>query len=179
MGKKEKPAATDMVPQGTIERKILLVGGKKVMLDEDLAILYGVPTKSLNLAVKRNKNRFPGDFMFQLSKKENESLRFQIETSKRGGRRYSPYAFTEHGILMLSSVLNSERAIQVNISIMRVFVKLKEMISAHKGLLYKLNALERKAEKHDKEIFAIFEVLRKLMEPPRGRPKRRIGFHCE
>ncbi len=173
---KKKSSAAGLVPQETIESRILLIRGKKVMLDRTLAKLYGVPTKSLNLAVKRNMSRFPEDFMFQLSKKEDESLRFQFETSKRGGRRYLPYAFTEHGILMLSSVLNSERAIQVNIAIMRVFVKLKEMISAHKELMHKLGELERKVEEHDEEICSIFDAIRRLMEPPPEKPKRRIGF---
>ncbi|MFQ5953165.1 MAG: ORF6N domain-containing protein [Candidatus Omnitrophota bacterium] len=114
--------------------------------------------------------------MFQLNKEEYDNLRFQFETSKRGGRRYLPHVFTEHGILMLSSVLNSERAVQVNIAIMRVFVKLKEMISAHKELIHKLGELERKIEKHDEEIQTIFEAIRQLMEPPPAKPKRRIGF---
>ncbi|MGB3082813.1 MAG: ORF6N domain-containing protein, partial [Candidatus Omnitrophota bacterium] len=153
--------------------------GKKVMLDVDLARLYGIPTKSLNLAVKRNLSRFPEDFMFQLNKEEYDSLRFQFETSKRGGRRYLPHVFTEHGILMLSSVLNSERAVQMNIAIMRVFVKLKEMISAHKELAYKLKQLEGKIEKHDGEIQTIFEAIQQLMEPPPENPKRRIGFQHE
>ncbi len=178
MGKRKKTVMTGLISQKTIAGKILLIRGKKVMLDKDLAILYGVPTKSLNLAVRRNKNRFPKDFMFQLNRAESESLRFQFETSKRGGRRYLPYTFTEHGILMLSSVLNSERAAQVNIAIMRVFVKLKEMVVTHKELMHKLAELERKVEKHDGEICAIFEAIRKLMEPPPAKRKREIGFHA-
>ena len=177
MEKKKSLTEIAIVTQETIEGKILLIRGKKVMLDRDLAVLYGVPTKSLNLAVRRNINRFPKDFMFQLSKKENASLRFQFETSKRGGSRYLPYAFTEHGILMLSSVLTSERAVEVNIAIMRVFVKLKEMVNTHKDLMYKLVEFERKIERHDEDICSIFEAIRQLMEPPPGKPKRRIGFY--
>ena len=148
------------------------------MLDRELANLYKVATKSLNLAVKRNLNRFPEDFMFQLSKEENESLRFQIETSKRGGRRYLPYAFTEQGVAMLSSVLRSERAVQVNIAIMRVFVRLKEMIATHKELAHKLTLLEKRMGEKDEEIQTVFQLIRKLMAPPPApaKPKGRIGF---
>ncbi|MFH1664856.1 MAG: ORF6N domain-containing protein [Candidatus Omnitrophota bacterium] len=174
---KKEQETQNMIPRETIENRILLIREKKVMLDSDLAKMYGVLTKSLNLAVKRNIARFPEDFMFQLSKQESESLRFHFETSKRGGRRYCPYAFTEHGILMLSSVLKSERAIQVNIAIMRVFVKLKEMLSTHKDLVCKLDELERKVENQDKEIHYIFEAIRQLMAPPPAKPKRTIGFH--
>lgn len=172
---KNKPD-TVLVPQDIIENKILLIRGKKVMLDRDLARLYTVPTKSLNLAVKRNLNRFPEDFMFQLNKEEGESLRFQIETSKRGGRRYLPYVFTEQGVAMLSSVLRSERAVQVNIAIMRVFVRLKEMIATHKDLAYRLTLLEKQMEKKDEEIQAVFQLIRKLMVPAPEKSKRIIGF---
>ena len=156
---KKRSSKASLISQETIESKIFLIRGKKVMLDKDLATLYGVSTKSLNLAVKRNKNRFPEDFMFQLSKDEDESLRFQIETSKRGGRRYLPYAFTEHGILMLSSVLNSERAVEVNITIMRVFVKFKQMIPVQKNVSHKLKELENKIKKHDEDISTIFDAI--------------------
>ena len=176
MVKKKGSGVAGLIPRESIESKIYLIRGKKVMLDRDLAVLYGVPTKSLNLAVKRNMNRFPEDFMFLLSRKELVSLRFQFETSKRGGRRYLPYAFTEHGILMLSSVLNSDRAAEVNVAIMRVFVRLKEMIITHKDLMFKLVELERKVERHDKDIISIFEAIRQLMAPPPEKPKRRIGF---
>jgi len=154
------------------------------MLDVDLARLYGVPTKRLNEQVRRNIKRFPEDFMFQLTKNEYQnfksqflisSLRSQFATSNRGGRRYLPYAFTEQGVAMLSSVLKSERAIQVNIAIMRAFVKLREILSTHKELAHKLNELERKIEKHDAEIQAIFEAIRQLMKPPKSHP-RKIGF---
>ena len=168
----------ELVLQERIERKILLIRGYKVMLDSDLAQLYGVTTKRLNEQVRRNIKRFPDDFMFQLTKKEYDSLRSHFATSKerRGGRRYLPYSFTEQGVAMLSSVLNSERAIQVNIAIMRVFVKIRKILSTHKELAHKLSQLERKIEKHDEEIQAIFEAIRQLMIPPE-KSKRQIGFH--
>ena len=158
-----------------IESKIYLIRGQKVMLDRDLAELYGVKTKVLIQAVKRNINRFPLDFMFQMRKEEFNVLRSQFVTSSWGGRRYLPYAFTEQGIAMLSSVLNSERAIQVNIAIMRVFVKLKEMLSTHKELARKLSQLEQKFEKHDSEIRSIFEAIRQIMMPVEQGNKK-IGF---
>ena len=169
-----------MIPQEIIEHKILMIRGHKVMLDSDLAILYGVTTFNFNKAVKRNLSRFPEDFIFQLSAEEFKSLRFQIGISKkgRGGRRYLPYAFTEQGVAMLSSVLRSERAIQVNIAIMRAFVKLRKILSTHKELAHKLSQLERKIEKHDVEIKAIFDAIRELMTPPK-KPRKRIGFYKE
>ena len=150
------------------------------MLDSDLAELYLVPTKSLNLAVRRNAERFPGDFMFQLTKEEAAVLRFQIETSKpgRGGRRYPPQVFTEHGVAMLSSVLNSRRAVQVNILIMRTFVKLREMLATHTDLARKLQDLEKKYQAHDIQIKAVFDAIRELIERPAPTP-RRIGFATE
>ena len=166
------------ITQATIEHKILMIRGHKVMLDRDLARLYGVPTKVLIQAVKRNKSRFPDDFMFQLNEVEFHNLRSQIVTSKRGGRRYLPYSFTEQGVAMLSSVLRSERAIQVNIAIMRAFVKLRKILSTHKELAHKLSQLERKIEKHDVEIKAIFDAIRELMTPPK-KPRKRIGFYKE
>ena len=166
-----------LVRQEVIEQKIFLIRGHKVMLDKDLAKLYGVPTSRLNEQVKRNIKRFPADFMFQLNGKEYENLISQFAISSWGGRRRFPYVFTEQGVAMLSSVLNSERAIQVNIAIMRVFVKLKQILSTHKELAYKLRELEHKIEKHDAEIQAIFEAIRQLMEPPPEKPKPKIGFH--
>ncbi len=175
----------ELIPEEAIEKKIYLIRGQKVMLDSELAELYGVSTKRLNEQVRRNIKRFPEDFMFQLNDEEFNilksqivisSLRSQIATSKRGGRRYLPYAFTEQGVAMLSTVLNSERAIQVNIAIMRAFVKLREILSTHKELAYKLNELERKTERHDTQIQAIFEAIRQLMTPPE-KPKHRIGFY--
>ena len=163
---------------GQVEERILLIRGQKVMLDADLAQLYGVHTKTLNRAVKRNANRFPEDFMFQLTSRETESLRYQFGTSKvgRGGRRYRPYAFTEQGVAMLSGVLQSQRAVQVNVAIMRAFVRLRRMLVAHRELAQKLEELERKTEGHDQKIRSIFDAIRQLMAPPET-PRRRIGFH--
>ena len=169
----------ELMPQEVIENKIYLIRGHKVMIDKDLAMLYGVKTKNLNKAITRNIERFPEDFMFQLTPDEFTSLRFQFGTSKkgRGGRRYLPYVFTQEGVAMLSGVLNSERAVQVNIAIMRAFVKLRQIISTHKELAHKLNELERKIERHDTEIQSIFEAIRQLMTPPPDKSKKRIGFH--
>ena len=159
-----------------IEKKIYLIRAHKVMLSTDLAKLYGVEVRVLVQAVKRNIERFPEDFMFQLSQEEYENLKSQIVTSSWGGaRRARPYAFTEQGVAMLSSVLRSERAIQVNIAIMRAFVRLRQIFSTHKELAYKLAELERKIEKHDEEIKAIFEAIRRLMMAPK-KPRRKIGF---
>ena len=158
-----------------IESKIYLIRGHKVMLDRELAKMYKVPTKRLNEQVSRNAKRFPEDFMFQLSKDEVEILKSQFATSRWGGIRKLPYAFTEQGVAMLSGVLHSERAILVNIAIMRTFVKLRQILSTHKELAHKFNLLERKIEKHDEEICTIFEAIRQLMTPPES-PKRRIGF---
>ncbi len=159
----------------TIERKIYLLRGQKVMLDSDLAELYGVATKVLIQAVKRNTKKFPSDFMFQLSEDEEKSLRSQIVTLKTGRgkhRKYLPYVFTEHGIAMLSSVLKSERAIEVNIQIMRAFVKLREMIASHKDLAKRLDELE---SKYDVQFRVVFDAIRKLMVPADG-DKRKIWF---
>jgi phage regulator Rha-like protein len=161
----------------TIEQKIFLIRNHRVMLDKDLATLYGVPTKRLNEQVIRNVKRFPKDFMFKLTKKEAASLRSQNATLKRGKHsKYLPYAFTEQGVAMLSSVLNSERAIDVNIAIIRVFVKLRHILSTHKELSHKLDELERKIERHDSEIQSIFEAIHQLMTVPEE-PKGKIGFH--
>jgi ORF6N domain len=189
---------TALIPAVRIERRILLLRGEKVMLDSDLAELYGVETKALNQAVQRNLERFPGDFMFQLSTEESQlvlrsqtvtsngesggdplktkgSLRSQIVTSNvgRGGRRYRPYVFTEQGVAMLSSVLASPRAVQVNIVIMRTFVQLRQMLSSHADLARKLAALEGK---YDKQFRVVFDVIRELMNEKK-KPKREIGFH--
>ena len=166
-----------VAPVELVERRIYFIRGQKVMMDSELAELYQVPTKSLNLAIKRKAQRFPEDFMFRLTKTEADSLRFQNETSKprRGGRRYLPYVFTEHGVAMLSSVLNSERAVQVNIVIIRTFIKLREILSTHKDLAERLAKLERKYEEHDNELKAVFEAIRQLLAAPTA-PKRRIGF---
>lgn len=144
------------ISQSWIEHRIYHLRGHKVMLDSDLALLYQVQTKQLNLAVKRNIKRFPADFMFQLSSEEHDRLRFQIETSKngkRGGRRYPPYVFTEHGVTMLASVLNSDRAIQVNVAIVRAFVRLRELLESHHDLAEKLAQLERRYDNQFKAVF--------------------------
>jgi hypothetical protein len=158
-----------------ITKTILFIRGEKVLLDEDLAVLYGVETKALVQAVKRNEERFPADFMFQLTQEEWDHLRSQIVTSNRegwGGRRYAPYAFTQEGVAMLSSVLRSSRAIQVNIEIMRAFVRLREILSSHHELAKKLEALE---QRYDSQFQVVFEAIRQLMAPP-AREKRPIGF---
>lgn len=161
-----------------IERKIYLIRGHKVMLDSDLAELYGVTTFNLNKAFKRNQDRFPEDFCFRLSEEEYRTLRFQIGISKagRGGRRFLPYVFTEQGVAMLSGVLNSKRAIQVNIAIMRAFVKLRQLLANHKELAKKLAELERKLEGHDAQIHSLFEAIRQFMAPAQP-VRRRMGFH--
>jgi phage regulator Rha-like protein len=161
-----------------IEHKILLIREQKVLLDNDLASLYGVATMALNQAVSRNISRFPSDFMFQLTESEFKNLKFQFGTSSWGGTRKKPYAFTEQGVAMLSSVLRSERAVQVNIAIMRAFVKLREIISTHKELAQKLKELEYKIESHDEQITAIFEAINQLLAPPQG-PVRKVGFEVK
>ena len=161
-----------LIPIEVIEQKILLINGQKVMLDSDLAELYGVETKTLVRAVKRNSERFPGDFMVQLTKEEFENLKYHFGTSRWGGRRYLPYAFTENGVAMLSSVLNSPKAIQVNIQIMRTFTKLREMMSSHKDLARKLNELEKK---YDSQFQIVFEAIRQILEVEE-KPKKKIGF---
>jgi hypothetical protein len=173
-------AQESLIPVERIEKAILLIRGQKVMLASDLAELYGVTTFNLNKAVKRNLNRFPEDFMFQLTKEEHERLRFQSGISKprgRGGRRYFPYAFTEQGVAMLSSVLHSEQAIEVHIAIMRAFVRLREILASHKDLARKLEDLERRLGQHDAQFQVVFEAIRQLMTPPtEPQKKRRIGF---
>ena len=173
----------EVVLQEGIEQKIFLIRGKKVMLDKDLADLYNVPTKRLNEQVKRNLKRFPEDFMFRLTEAEMKFLRSQIATLEQG--RYSKYralAFTEQGVVMLSSVLNSERAIEVNILIMRAFVKMRELMISHKDLAYKIEELEKKYQSHDKKIVLIFEAIKVILtkpEAPPEKPKPGIGFHVE
>lgn len=169
-----------LVPVEQIERLIHLARGEKVLLDADLAVLYGVPTGALNRAVKRNATRFPPDFMFQLTAEEAGILKCQIGTSSlgHGGRRRSlPYAFTEQGVAMLSSVLRSERAVQVNVAIMRAFVSLRRMLAGNESLARKLAELERRLEGHDQAIKSLFDAIRELMAPP-AKPKREIGFHA-
>ncbi len=168
----------EIIPIERIARAILLLRGEKVMLDSDLAVLYGVATGQLNRAAKRNRSRFPSDFMFELTAEEVANLKCQIGISSWGGRRRArPHAFTEHGIAMLSSVLNSERAVKVNIAIMRAFVKLRQMLDTNRELAQKFSELERRVGKHDEEIAAILEAIRQLMAPPE-KPRREIGFHA-
>ena len=166
-----------VVPVERIERAILSIRGEKVMLDSDLAELYGVETGALNRAVKRNADRFPTDFMLQLTAEEVANLRCQIgiSSSQYGGRRYLPYAFTEHGALMLANVLNSERAAQTSVQVVRAFVRLRQMLASNAELARKLEALEKK---YDRQFKVVFEAIRRLMSPPE--PKRReIGFHVK
>ena len=167
-----------LLPPERIERSILLIRGQKVMLDADLAALYGVETKQLVRAIKRNISRFPPDFMFQLSKDDFENLRCHFGTSSQwGGPRYPPYAFTEQGVAMLSSVLKSKRAIQVNIEIMRTFVRLRRILASHAELARKLDALEKK---YDAQFRVVFDAIRQLSSPPEPEPpKKRIGFLVE
>ena len=167
------------VPAERIEQSILLIRGQKVMLDADLAVLYEVPTKALNQAVKRNIKRFPSDFMFQLSEKEYAALRSQFVTLKSGRgqhRKYFPYAFTEQGVAMLSSVLNSERAILVNLEIMRAFVRLREMLASNVTLARKLAALEKR---YDEQFKVVFDAIRALMAPKSDRSRKKIAFQLK
>ncbi len=165
------------ITETLIENKIFVIREQKVMLDSDLSEMYGVETKALKQAVKRNIERFPEDFMFELNPEEVENLsRSQFVTLKRGQNiKYPPYAFTEHGVLMLSSVLRSERAVQVNIQIMRVYSKMKELLQMNKDILMKLEKLEKNSDKHDKEIKLIFDTIKKLIAQPIQRTQR-IGF---
>jgi hypothetical protein len=161
-----------VIPHDIIENKILFIRGKKVMLDKDLAILYGVTTGNLNKAVQRNIDRFPEDFMLQLTDEEFKNLIFQFGTSSWGGVRKLPYAFTENGVAMLSSVLNSKRAIDVNIQIMRTFTRLREMLLTHKDLQRKIESMEKK---YDQQFKIVFDAIKQLLEPEK-KPRKRIGF---
>ena len=186
----------EIIPIGRIAQSILVLRGQKVMLDSDLADLYGVATKVLNQAVKRNASRFPVDFMFQIAAEEMEkvsqvvippaqertekkvtnSSQFVTSSRKYRGKRYRPYAFTEQGVAMLSSILNSERAVKVNIAIMRAFVRLREVLETNRELARKFDELEKRVGKHDEKIDATLEAIRQLMAPP-TKPRREIGFH--
>ena len=166
----------ELIPEEVIEKRIFLIRGKKVMIDRDLAELYDVETKYLNRQVKRNKERFPEEFMFQLMASEKDELVtnwHRFESMKHSSAL--PYAFTEHGVAMLASVLNSDIAVKISITIIKTFVKLREVLSAHKELAYKLDELEHKIEKHDVDIQAIFEAIRRLMTPLPIKPKPQIG----
>ncbi len=161
-----------IIPEERIERTILIIRGHRVMLDKDLAKLYSVTTSNLNKAVSRNIDRFPDDFMFRLSEEEFKNLKFHFGTSSWGGTRKLPKAFTEQGVAMLSSVLHSKRAIQVNVEIMRAFVRLRQMLASNAGLARKLTSLEKK---YDAQFKVVFDAIRSLMTPPE-KPKSRIGF---
>jgi hypothetical protein len=166
-----------IVRSEVISGKIRFIRGTRVMLDADLALLYGVTTSNLNKAVKRNRDRFPADFMFQLSKAELQNLRFQIGISRlgsHGGRRYQPLVFTEQGIAMLSSVLGSSRAVQVNIAIVRTFVRLREMLTTNDALRRKIEEMEKR---YDAKFQIIFDAIKRMLEAP-AQPKRVIGFHA-
>jgi phage regulator Rha-like protein len=169
-----------MIPDEVIMKKIYLLRGSKVMMDRDLAELYEIETKQLKRAVRRNISRFPEDFMFELSPEEFNNLRSQFGTSSWGGPRYIPMAFTEHGVIMLASVLNSERAIQVNIQIVRVFTRMREILNSHKELLLKLEKIAHKLAKHDDQILVIFEYLKKLEQVKtqiqEQQNRKRVGF---
>ena len=182
--KSKTTSSQQLVPVEVIERRIFLIRGQKVMLDANLAELYSVTAGRLNEAVKRNMDRFPEDFMFQLTKEEFDNLKFQfattslksqiaISSSGWGGRRHPPYAFTEQGVAMLSSVLHSKRAVQVNIAIMRAFVRLREMLATHKDLARKLEQMENK---YDAQFKVVFDAIRKLMEPRPETRRRGVGF---
>jgi hypothetical protein len=163
----------DLIPAENIDHLIFLIRGQKVMLDKDLAQLYGVPTKRLNEQVRRNRKRFPPDFMFQMSKAEMENWRSQFATSNSSlkmGLRRPPYVFTEHGVAMLSSVLNSDRAVEINIMIMRAFIRLRQMVSLNRALAKRLAAVERRLTGHDADILHFYQVIQNLTRP------ERIGF---
>lgn len=169
----------EVLPIGRIERAIFLIRGERVILAKDLARLYGVTTKRLNEQVKRNRERFPEDFMFQLTREEVESFkpsRSQFATLKRGENiKYLPYAFTEHGVIMAANVLNSERAVQASVEVVRTFVRLRQMLASNAGLARKLDELERR---YDGQFKLVFEAVRRLMTPPQPKPKP-IGFRTK
>ena len=179
MQNKSIKISSDIVPEETIIRAIYFVRGQKVMIDTNLAKLYQVKTKVLIQAVKRNIDRFPIDFMFQLNDKEHESLRSQIVTSNeekgRGGRRYLPYVFTEHGVSMLSSILNSRRAVQLNIFIIRAFIKLRELLATNKELAHKVEELENNQKKFGEQLTVVYSMIKRMIEEP-PKPKHPIGF---
>ena len=173
-----KGKTTDMVSLARIERAIHVIRGQKVMLDSDLAEMYGIPTKALIQATKRNPDRFPADFMFQLTAGEADSLRSQIVTLKAGRgqhRKYLPYAFTEHGAVMLASVLNSPQAVEASIFVVRAFIRMRELLGAHKELAAKIAELDRRVGQHDESIRSLVQAIRQLMTPLPVKSKR-IGF---
>src|SRR3984885_439440 len=171
MPKRQAPIAS------AVESRILLLRHQRVILDTDIAELYGVPVKVLNQQVKRNRERFPADFVFRLTAKEDEVLRSQFVTSKqgRGGRRYAPYAFTEHGAIMAATVLNSERAVQMSVFVVRAFVRLREMLATNRKLAGKIDELENRLDTHDSTIQDLIEAIKELMKPE-DPPRKSIGF---
>ena len=171
------PASFPPIPVESIVSRIFLIRGQKVMLDSDLASLFGVPTKRFNEQIKRNISRFPSDFMFQLTQEEFKFLRSQLATSNegRGGRRYFPLVFTEHGAIMAATVLNSPLAVEMSVFVVRAFVKLREMLPTHKELAHKIEELERKLGVHDEAIIGLFEAIKQLMETP-AEKRKSIGF---
>ena len=172
---KSKQSIKPLLPDEKVISKIYVIREQKVMLDRDLAEMYGVETKMFNRQVKRNIERFPEDFMFQLTSEEFENLRYQFGTSSWGGSRYLPYAFTEQGVSMLSGVLNSAIAIQVHIQIIRVFTKMKELLLTHKDILLKLEKMEKDVKENKEDIAMIFKAVKQLINPP-STPRKRIGF---
>ena len=176
-----KPKSTLVIDPHDLERQIFLVRGQRVMIDAHLAMLYGVTTRALNQAVARNPERFPTDFAYQLTQQEFMDLKSQIVTSKlgRGGTQKLPWVFTEHGVAMLSSVLRSPRAVQVNIGIMRAFVRMRRLMATPGELVQHLNELAKTVQLHDGQIAAITDVLKRMMEPPTAPLKRKIGFRPE
>jgi len=172
---KSKSPRQTVVPAGLIDRRIYQIRDRRVMLDSDLADLYRVPTKAFNQAVQRNPDRFPEDFMFQLTQEESENLRSQSVTSSWGGRRYLPLAFTEHGVAMLSSVLRSKRAVQMNILIVRAFIRMRDMLATHKALATRIQKLEAAQQRHASVINILAEEIEEMKRLPEP-PKRRIGF---
>lgn len=170
---RRKPSSATLAPR--VDSLILIVRGQRVMIDADLAALYGVPTKRLNEQVKRNAERFPGDFCFRLSLAESARLRSQIATSNagRGGRRSRPLAFTEHGAIMAANVLNSPRAVEMSVHVVRAFVRLREVVASHRDLVRRVDELEAH---YDGQFKVVFDAIRRLMAPPEPNPKRKIGF---
>lgn len=167
---------SNLIPTEAISSKIYLIRKHKIMLDRDLAELYGVETKQLKRQVRRNINRFPPDFMFELTKEEVENIRSQIGTLKKGAHmKYPPMVFTEHGAIMAASVLNSQRAVEASIFVVRAFVKLREILSTHKNMTKKLEALEKRLTEHDENFQVVFEAIKQLLEVDE-KPKRKIGF---
>ena len=174
MATKKKPSL-----HGSLEPLIFVLRNQRVILDADLARLYGVTTKAFNQAVKRNADRFPEDFAFQPTEAELKILRSQIVTGSHGGRRYRPWAFTEHGAVMAANILHSEQAVQMSVFVVRAFVRLREHIAANAAILKRLAEIDRTLLQHDTALLDLYEKLLPLLQPPPGPPQRRIGFHSK